>query len=74
MGGLRYKAFGAPNKPKYDRVESIIKRIKLYQQTGNGEHLVDVANEALCEFTEPVHPAFHFEAADDGTHTEVTCR
>ena len=69
-GALRYGRLFAKNKPKYDRVTSIIKRAKLYEGTGNKEILVDIANEALCEFTEPSHPNSHWEALDGGIHTE----
>lgn len=72
MGSLRYGRLNAPGKPKYDRVASIIRRAKLYEETGNQETLVDIANECLCEFTEPNHPNYHFEAADNtNVHTEI---
>lgn len=72
MGGLRYGPNFEPGKPKYDRVKSIQKRIAQYAVTGNAEHLVDVANEAMLEFTDPSNPNYHFEASDDtGVHTEV---
>lgn len=70
MGGLRYGVFGAPGKPAYDNVGSMKRRLALYEETGNLEHLVDLANIAMCEFIEGKHPKRHFEAADDGDHTQ----
>jgi hypothetical protein len=55
MGGMRYGLLGAAGKPKYDRVASMKKRLDLYLQDRNAEHLVDVANIALCEFVEGDH-------------------
>lgn len=69
MGALRYGRLGAAGKKQYDRVASITKRIALYGATGNLEHLVDVANEALLEFVESRHPKRHWGTADgDGAY------
>lgn len=65
MGGLRYGLFGDPKKPKYNSVDSIKKRIALYEETGNTEYLVDVANLCMVEFIEGNHPNKHFSATDD---------
>ena len=70
MGAMRYGRLGSPGKAKYDRIASILKRIGLYASTGNQEHLVDVANECLIEFTEPSRPGgAHWESQADGYHT-----
>lgn len=72
MGALRYGVIGEPGKPHYNRIASIQKRIALYSETGNMEHLVDVANEALLEFACPYRPGAHWIAQDDSSyHTEV---
>lgn len=71
MGALRYGRIGASGKPKYNRPADCIARMKAYIETGNLEHLVDVANLCLLEFVEGDHPARHFSAADDGTHTTI---
>lgn len=71
MGALRYGRIGSPNKPKYDRVKSIVHRAQEYQKTGNKEWLVDIANEALLEFAEPAHPNPVWDPTDDADyHTE----
>lgn len=64
MGAMRYGRLHAPGKKRYDRVASIQKRVGLYKETGNLEHLVDAANEALLEFEESHHPLRHFGAGD----------
>ena len=71
IGALRYGRIGAANKPQYDRVSSMIKRLSKYQETGNKEFLVDVANICLLEFVECNHPNQHFHAIDDGEHTDI---
>ena len=71
MGSFRYGFIKDPNKPKFNRIGSIEKRIKLYKQTGNAEHLVDVSNIAMMEFEEQNHPNFHWNALDDGTHDVI---
>jgi hypothetical protein len=70
MGALRYGKLHEPGKPKYNRVASAIKRLAAYQQTGNKEHLIDVANLMLLEFEECHHPFAHFNSVDDGQHTK----
>ena len=71
MGIYRHGHFHDPNQPNYDRVGSAIARLKLYQEDGNGEHLVGAANMCGIEFTKKAHPRFHFTATDDGVHAEI---
>ena len=71
MGAIRYDLLHVPGKHKYDRINSIRDRLDLFDKDGNAEHLVDIANLCLLEFEEPNHTNFHFDAADDGIHTEV---
>lgn len=70
MGAIRYGRLKAKNKVKYDRISSIIKRLKDYENTGNKEKLVDVANLCLLEFEECDHPKAHFNAEDDKEHVK----
>lgn len=70
MGAIRYGRLKAKGKVKYNRVDSIKQRMDLYTETGNAEHLVDVANLCLLEFEEPNHPNYHFNSIDDGHHTK----
>lgn len=71
MGALRYGLINEEGKPRYDRVGSMKRRLDLYSETGNLEHLVDVANLALMEFEEGRHPNAHFASLDDGHHTRT---
>lgn len=68
MGRFRYGSMGS--KPGYDNIGSAMRRLVLYQRTGNLEHLVDVANLCMVEFVHSEHPLRHFEAGDDGEHAE----
>lgn len=70
MGALRYGRMREKGKPRYDRIGSCIKRLLRYEETGNKELLVDVANLCLLEFVECYHPNAHFEAVDDGEHVK----
>lgn len=70
MGRFRYGAMNNPAKGSYDCIASAQRRLAAYLETGNLEHLVDVANLMLVEFVHPSHPNAHFAAADDGPHVE----
>ena len=73
VGAFRYGTFHAPNKSKFNNIQSIIERAKLYKKDHNTEHLVDIANLALCEFVEPSYQDCHFKSKDDGIHKlEIT--
>ena len=71
MGAIRYGRIRAKGKPKYDRVSSMIKRLRNYEESGNKEMLIDVANLCLLEFVECNHPKQHFHAGDEQEHVEV---
>lgn len=71
MGGLRYGRLGDSQKPAYDRIREARKRLDRYEETGNDELLVDIANMMLLEFVEGSHPLKHFQSQDDGPHAEI---
>jgi hypothetical protein len=70
MGSFRYENFESKraSKWRYDTAREAIKRISLYLEDGNTEHLVDAANMCLLEFEFGDHPKKHFESVDDGVH------
>jgi hypothetical protein len=71
IGAMRYTLLNDPDAPKWDTIGSIIDRAQCYLQTGNQEHLVDIANLAMIEFCRPsCHSAPHWSPADDGQHTK----
>jgi hypothetical protein len=70
MGAFRYGLLKAPGKPQWNRTKSIARRLAAYDQDGNREHLVDVANMALLEFEEGPHRHRPIHAQDDGEHAE----
>lgn len=70
LGGLRHGLLKHKDKPKHNNTKEIIIRIKLYEQTGNTEYLVDSANICMVEFVEGDHPNKHFKATDDERHVE----
>ena len=67
MGALRYGTLRATGKPDYDRIGGAMKRLRQYQDTGNLETLVDVANMMLLEFEEGKHPKRHWNTIN-GDH------
>lgn len=72
MGAFRHGLFKAPGKRKFNRVASMRIRLTKYEETGNLEHLVDIANLCMLEFEEGDHPNKHFHSqADADHHTEV---
>jgi hypothetical protein len=60
LGALRYGRLNARGKKPYDRIAGALKRLAQYQETGNTECLVDVANMMLLEFEEGKHPKKHW--------------
>jgi len=76
MGAFRHARFGHPGKSDYDCIQSMHQRLNRYSSDGNLEHLVDVANLAMVEFTHGHHKNRHWAPQDDGEHTprrESTC-
>ena len=51
---------------KVDAISSLKKRLKLYEETGNADYLIDIANFAMIEFTLPAHEKFHDKPTDGG--------
>jgi hypothetical protein len=68
MGFFRYGDIHKNNTTTEAKIASIRKRVDLYEQNGNLEHLVDIANIAMVEFMHSTHPKKHFDSVDDGTH------
>ena len=70
MGGYRYGPTKLQKKREFDNISDIKRRLELYNDTGNMEHLLDAANITIIECLKQSHPNFHFESIDDGVHTE----
>lgn len=70
FGALRHGLIGAPGKPQYDRMTSILRRLIAYRRDKNAEHLVDIANLCLLEYVEGEHNGFSSQC-DHALHTEV---
>ena len=70
MGAMRYGTFeeklvSAKSSRPWDLLTPIRSKLELYQQTGNSEYLVDIANYCMLAFEFDPHPNKHFEALDD---------
>lgn len=71
FGSVRYGRLGDPSKPQWDRLGRIRRELQHYEQTGDLEALVEIANHALLEFVEGRHPNRHYgERGDTSWHTE----
>lgn len=68
VGRYRYGRMDRDHDTDYDRVASILHRLTEYQQHGNLEHLVDIANLCMMEFEHATHDQAHFHASDDADH------
>lgn len=51
---------------KVNAVASLKKRLQLYEETGNGDYLTDIANFAMIESMRPAHPDYHYAPTDGG--------
>lgn len=74
LGAFRYGRFEDPEKWKSDLIAGAKKKIAAYEDSGNLEHLVDLANYARLEFIRPSRPRAHFRAEDDHKHCPVSVR
>ncbi len=61
-----------PDASVPDLLPGLLNKIRLYQETGNTEHLVDAANYCMLVFVNPRHPQAHFRSTDrdDSHHKE----
>lgn len=65
IGAFRYGLIGDKTKKPWDRIAYIKTKLARYEQTGNLEALVDIANLSMLEFLEGNHPNKHFACLDD---------
>ena len=68
MGAFRYGMFSEQVHKRHNNPKSMLVHLAAYIASGNAEHLVDLANLALVEYTLPSHENFHFQSIDDGDH------
>lgn len=60
----KYGKMADAARKRVDQVASLKIRLERYEETGNTEWLMDVANMAMIEFTHPLHPDAHYRATD----------
>ena len=70
MGAFRYGLFKDTQNAEVNRIASIRKRLELFESDNNLEHLVDVANLALCVFQYCRRLGYEITPVDDGEHAE----
>ena len=70
MGSFRYGRLHEKGRPRLDIIRAAKERLAAYEETGNLELLVDVANFMLVEFEIGGHPLRHWAATDDGPHVK----
>jgi hypothetical protein len=72
MGAFRYGDLITQPTFGTDTIQSAIQRAKLYIETGNLEHLVDIANLAMVEFDQATRRGAKLHATDDGVHAAAS--
>lgn len=60
----KYGAVADAYPKKVDAIASLKLRLTRYEESGNLEDLMDLANYAMIEFGHPRHPNAHFRAED----------
>jgi hypothetical protein len=74
MGAMRYEPLIVKkSKPgRWDLIGAVKKKMERYEETGNTEYLVDIANYCMLAFECDDHPNKHFHALDDHhEHCEI---
>ena len=51
---------------RYNAIATLKDRLKRYEETGNADYLIDVANFAMIEFMRPAHKTFNDSPTDGG--------
>lgn len=64
MSFLKYGRIRDAYPEKVSALDSLQLRIKKYKETGNTEHLIDVANYAMIEFLHPSVEGAYFRPLD----------
>lgn len=68
LGSFRYGRDADPKKWRYNSLAGMRKKFLAYEESGNIEHLIDLANYCHMEYRRPSHPRAHFRAEDDHCH------
>jgi len=71
IGAMRYGQIHGMDKPLWNRIKAAKERLAIYEETGNLEMLVDIANFCLLEFEEGKHPHAHFKDDQKVKHVEI---
>jgi hypothetical protein len=68
FGHFRYGDLSgqAKNLNKPLTLDHLKRKLKEYEETGNKELLIDIANDARLEYNFPEHPNAHFSPQDQG--------
>ena len=71
MGAFRYGQIKYQPLGKFDHSKEAKRRIDLYDQTHNLEHLLDAGNIIMLGFIEAKKLGHHLFSIDDGTHNPI---
>lgn len=72
MGAFRYGPIQTQEMEAYDYLKECRRRLRLYEETLNLEHLVDCGNMLMLEYIKGKKDGLVVEAIDDGTHNSKT--
>jgi hypothetical protein len=68
MARFRYSLSKGHDFKNYDIISQIKRRLKLYEDSKNIEHLVDCYNFVRIEYLKARELGYHFKSIDDGEH------
>jgi len=70
MGAFRYGAIKQQDMFAYDYIKECKRRIRLFEEDMNLEHLVDAGNMLMLEFIKGQKTGLKLVAVDDGKHAK----
>jgi hypothetical protein len=70
MGAFRYGPIKNQEMEAYDYIRDCRRRLRLYEETLNLEHLVDCGNLLMLEYIKGKKDGLELIPIDDGTHNK----
>lgn len=70
MGAFRYGPIKGQDMIAYNYVREVRRRLRLYEETLNLEHILDCGNMLMLEFIKGQRTGLKVTSIDDGEHNE----
>jgi hypothetical protein len=72
LGSFRYGNIQKQDFNKFDMISETIRRLNLYNESGNLEHILDAGNCLMIEYIKGKRNGKLVQSIDDGKHNEET--